>query len=197
MFNRALNFMVWPKRAHKESTLKRNKLIVKWNKSIMKWNKLIMKWNNYFMIWNKRIRNWNNLIMKWNKLIINNWKCWIALSGAGDGRFRTVPTLNSFHALFLREHNRLATELAALRPDWNDEELFQRARRIVIAEWQNIVYSEYLPIVLGSTAMRDLDLDLDKSEYDPNVDASIRNSFATASYRYSHLQYTIAGTPMF
>jgi hypothetical protein len=35
-----------------------------------------------------------------------------------------------------REHNRLAGELAGQRPDWEDEELFQVARSIVVAEMQ-------------------------------------------------------------
>ena len=30
------------------------------------------------------------------------------------------------------------------------EQLFQRARRLVIAEMQNILYGEYLPIILGN-----------------------------------------------
>ena len=33
--------------------------------------------------------------------------------------------------------------------------ILENARRIVIAEMQNIVYGEYLPVVLGEDAMRD------------------------------------------
>ena len=48
-----------------------------------------------------------------------------------------------------REHNRIADLLKAKIPNLNEEGLFQNARRLLIAEYQNIVYGEYVPIILG------------------------------------------------
>lgn len=76
----------------------------------------------------------------------------------GDPRVNEQPGLAAIHTVFMREHNRIADGLAALNPNWDDERLFQEARRILIAVWQKIVYAEYLPLVLGTYTMRKYDL---------------------------------------
>ena len=69
-----------------------------------------------------------------------------------------------------------------------DEQIYQHARRIVIAELQNIVYSEFLPVVLGPAAMEQFKLKVSDnlSTYDNTVDPSISNEFATFAFRFGH-----------
>ena len=55
---------------------------------------------------------------------------------AGDSRSNEHTGLTAYHIVWLREHNRLAGELAYLNPHWQDERLYQEARRILIAEMQ-------------------------------------------------------------
>ncbi len=68
---------------------------------------------------------------------------------AGDIRGNENIELTAIQTLFMREHNRQASILAKLHPDWTDEQLYQGARQIVIAEIQSITFNEYLPALLG------------------------------------------------
>jgi hypothetical protein len=77
---------------------------------------------------------------------------------AGDGRVNENSGLTSMHTLFMREHNRIAIELAKINPAWADERLFQESRRILIAEMQHLVYNEWLPAVIGFNAAGLFDL---------------------------------------
>ena len=77
---------------------------------------------------------------------------------AGDVRAIEMPGLASMHTLFVREHNRICDLIAAQNPGEDEDYYFENARRIVVAEMQNIVYSEYLPVVLGEDAIKDGDL---------------------------------------
>ncbi|XP_070163431.1 uncharacterized protein [Polyergus mexicanus] len=109
---------------------------------------------------------------------------------AGDGRLSEQPALTSLHVVFLRLHNRIATELSALNSHWSDEKLFQETRRIVGAVIQHITYREFLPIVLGPRVMKIFDLEVFKKGYyegyDPTINPTIANSFSTAAYRFGH-----------
>jgi peroxidase len=117
---------------------------------------------------------------------LENQKCF----KAGDSRANEQPGLTVYHTVWVREHNRLAAELAYLNPHWDDERLYQEARKILIAEMQHVTYNEWLPIVLGTDYMADLDI-LPvtygyNTKYDPKINPSIVNSFASAAFRFGH-----------
>jgi peroxidase len=77
-----------------------------------------------------------------------NGACFIC----GDSRCTEQPQLTVMHTIWAREHNRIARSLSALKPTWNDETIFQEARRIVIAELQHITYNEFIPALLSTTS---------------------------------------------
>ncbi len=99
---------------------------------------------------------------------------------AGDVRANENVALTSMHTLWVREHNRIADAIAEADPTLTDEEIFQQARSLVVAEIQAITYNEWLPALLGVDAMSDY------SGYDPTVNSSIANVFSTAAYRFGH-----------
>ena len=68
---------------------------------------------------------------------------------SGDTRANENLLLTSMHLIWARHHNYLAEQLQALNPDWDDETIFQEARRILAAQLQHVTYNEFLPILLG------------------------------------------------
>ncbi|GFT24140.1 chorion peroxidase, partial [Nephila pilipes] len=108
---------------------------------------------------------------------------------AGDARVNQHPSLTSLHTIFLRYHNLLADELKRINPRWNDERIFQEARKIVGALMQVITYKEYLPITLGSERMTFFKLwmsDWGYTNYDRNMNPSLYNEFSGATFRFGH-----------
>ena len=91
---------------------------------------------------------------------------------AGDKRANENIALTATQTLFAREHNRI---VGLLPRQLNDDQKFDIARRVVIAEQQYITYNEFLP-ALGVRLPR-------YRGYNPRVNASLSNEFATVGYR--------------
>lgn len=98
----------------------------------------------------------------------------------GDVRANEQVGLTAMHTLFVREHNRLADEIAAQHPGFTGDQIFEHARAFVAAEMQAITYNEFLPRLLGPGAIPEY------TGYKPETDASISNIFANAAYRVGH-----------
>jgi peroxidase len=95
------------------------------------------------------------------------------------------PELIALQTLFVREHNRLAAEAAARHPEWTDEQLYQHARRLVVAELQKITYEEFLPAILGAGTPAAEQLRIYRG-YRADVDPGIATEFSTAAFRLGH-----------
>lgn len=99
---------------------------------------------------------------------------------AGDVRANEQVGLAVMHTLFVREHNRLAEQLAAESPRLDGDAVYEGARRLVSGMMQAITFNEFLPALLGP------DLLAPYEGYDSGVDARIMNVFSTAAYRLGH-----------
>lgn len=81
---------------------------------------------------------------------------------------------------------------------YSDEKLYQETRRIVGAIFQHVTFREFLPLVLGGPVCKLFDLELEPTgyykNYDPKVNPTLANAFATAAFRFGHV--LIQGTIM-
>lgn len=99
---------------------------------------------------------------------------------AGDIRANEQLALAVMHTLFMREHNRMAAELQADFPSRSADEIFEAARRLVVAQIQIITFEEWLPALVGAGAIPPY------SGYKPDVNPTIYNEFSAAAFRLGH-----------
>ncbi len=100
---------------------------------------------------------------------------------AGDVRVMENPELTAVTMLFMREHNYWVTQLAASNPSWTGDQVYNMARTITTAEYQNIIYNEYLPLLIGPVLPP-------YAGYNPNVNPQVTQEFSTAAFRVGHSQ---------
>ncbi len=97
---------------------------------------------------------------------------------AGDVRVNENISLTTMHLIFMREHNRLADLYANENPTWTDEQIYQKARKLVGGKIQNILNNEWLP---------SLGVHLDPYQgYDESINPQLSNVFTAAAFRIGH-----------
>ena len=101
---------------------------------------------------------------------------------AGDNRVNQTPLLVSQQTIWAKNHNYWVDELAKKHPGWSQDQLFEAARALNEANWQKVIYDEYLPKLLGENALSEY------QGYKSNVDPSIINEWTTVAFRFGHDQ---------
>jgi hypothetical protein len=91
---------------------------------------------------------------------------------AGDVRANENIALTATHTLFAREHNRIVSRLPSTL---SQQDKFQIARAVVIAEQQYITYNEFLPAMGVSLPSY--------QGYNPGLNPALGHEFATTGYR--------------
>ncbi|CCD71290.1 Peroxidasin homolog pxn-1 [Caenorhabditis elegans] len=104
---------------------------------------------------------------------------------AGDLRANEQLALAATHTIFIREHNRIAKKLKSMNGNWDGEIIYHETRKIVGAMMQHITYKHWMPIIFGGQAQMNKFVGTYQG-YDPDVDASVTNAFATAAFRFGH-----------
>ncbi|XP_068579660.1 dual oxidase 1 [Cebidichthys violaceus] len=80
--------------------------------------------------------------------------------------------------IWFRYHNYVASKLHEEHPEWSDEKLFQNARKIVVATFQNIALYDWLPGYLGDKKLPPY------PGYQKFVDPGVSPEFQAAAIRF-------------
>ncbi len=108
---------------------------------------------------------------------------------AGDDRADEHAGLEAMHTLWMREHNYWAGILKRYRPNWNDDQLYWKARELVVAEMQVITYNEWLPALLGTAY--ELNDNLNSVEFQAAGDVNpLLSEFSIVAFRLGHSMVT-------
>ncbi|XP_069480819.1 dual oxidase 1-like [Ambystoma mexicanum] len=91
----------------------------------------------------------------------------------GNPRANESPFLQAVSILWFRYHNYLAAKFALEQPMWTDEDLYQHARKWVIATYQNIALYEWMPMFLNKTTSK-------YRGYNPHIDPGLSHEFLAA-----------------
>ena len=97
----------------------------------------------------------------------------------GDPRVMENPELTAVTTLFMREHNSWVGRLKASNPRWTGDQLYNMAKAITTAEYQNIIYEEYLPVLIGGVLGQ-------YNGYNSQTNAQATQEFSTAAFRVGH-----------
>ena len=90
-------------------------------------------------------------------------------------RVNENPAVQALYTLFVKEHNRQAREIASLDSQLTPSQVFEEARKRVIAIYQKITMYDFLPAVLNEPVPA-------YTSWNSALDSSIDAFFAGASF---------------
>uniref|UniRef100_A0A8C5LQI4 Eosinophil peroxidase n=1 Tax=Leptobrachium leishanense TaxID=445787 RepID=A0A8C5LQI4_9ANUR len=114
--------------------------------------------------------------------VLTNKSSGIPCFVGGDPRVSEQPGLTAYHTVFVREHNRIATDLRRLNPSWSGPKLYQESRKIVGGILQKITFKDWLPLLLGEEFPKVLPR---YRGYNESIDPRVANVF-TVVFRMGH-----------
>jgi peroxidase len=129
----------------------------------------------------------NSLWVTANQLFFNKapfifgpwWTTFPMLKVRGDSRTNKTPEMVALSEIFGMEHNRLCDQFKIANPTWDDETLFQTARKWNIAQWQKIVTREWLATLMGVPLAPYFG-------YNATMNPGVDNFYTAAAHRYGH-----------
>ncbi|XP_046388414.1 chorion peroxidase-like [Ischnura elegans] len=97
-------------------------------------------------------------------------------------------TLAALQTIFVRQHNRIARRLRKRNPTWEDEDLFQQARKILTGIYHNIIYNHWLPLLIGKEALSQWKIPFFKlsASYDPSINPGAISDMVSAGFSTSN-----------
>ncbi|CAH1111169.1 unnamed protein product [Psylliodes chrysocephalus] len=110
----------------------------------------------------------------------------------GDFRANQNLDLTISHITWVRFHEWCCDRMVSINPHWNDERIYQECRKLNIAVYQHLAFSEMFPALIGYKAMEKRNLlypyklSEGRSTYDPHCEINPLNEFSTAGYRVVH-----------
>uniref|UniRef100_T1KCF3 NAD(P)H oxidase (H2O2-forming) n=1 Tax=Tetranychus urticae TaxID=32264 RepID=T1KCF3_TETUR len=98
----------------------------------------------------------------------------------GDYHANENPFLLAINIMWFRWHNLIADKLRKNNRHWDDEKIFNTARKWVIASQQQVIINEWLPIWTGKSLTK-------YNGYKKSVDPSVSHLFSGSAMRYGHV----------
>ncbi|XP_050540462.1 peroxidase-like [Daktulosphaira vitifoliae] len=107
---------------------------------------------------------------------------------AGDFRVNQNFGIASYHVIFLRLHNILASYFQKLNSHWSDEIVYQEARKVIGAIIQIITYKDFIPSILGKQFSEQMGLSIykNKTVYNEKLMSSTGLEFGVGAFRSLH-----------
>ncbi|KAL5274013.1 HPX2 family protein [Megaselia abdita] len=108
-------------------------------------------------------------------------KCYMA----GDSRVNANPYTIILYTIFLRNHNQIAKKLTNENSLMTDDEIFTKAKDLNTRIYRDIIFKEWLPILIGNDNMNKLTKEKLKKQTSESFEVSNEFGVAAARFYYS------------